>query len=375
MRSKSIIGLDLIRFMAAFMVLWCHLGYFSWAPYASVAREVTGGIVRFPELAPTAWFGWIGVQIFFVLSGFVIANSSEGSSPAEFVKRRILRLLPAAWICGTATALLLLGMAFMPTGDVLLRYLRTLTFWPVGPWVDGVYWTLAIEIVFYGIVWALLLIGRFDRLPAVIGAIGSASALYWLLTTSYWLLTGTRTLPFLGLLSERTLSLFLIHHGCYFAVGVLLWVALVKTSQLWLWLVIALCVTGGVLEIVHLSLPRSSGVGGGFLAIIPVAVWLLSIAAIAAAVRWNDVLVRLVRPMRARRIGLATYPLYLLHNAVGAAIMLGTYQLTGQRWTSLAAAILAIMVLSWLVAVRGEERVKQVLEAAIFHPLKRRVRI
>ena len=52
-------------------------------------------------LAPWGSFGWIGVEIFFVISGYVIASSAEGAAPRTFLRRRAQRLLPAAWVCAT----------------------------------------------------------------------------------------------------------------------------------------------------------------------------------------------------------------------------------------------------------------------------------
>ena len=49
----------------------------------------------FPELTPIAWVGWVGVEIFFELSGFVIAYSAEGASAFVFFRSRFFRLMPA----------------------------------------------------------------------------------------------------------------------------------------------------------------------------------------------------------------------------------------------------------------------------------------
>ena len=51
-------------------------------------------------------FGWIGVQIFFVISGIVIANSAQSATPFRFAVSRFLRLYPAAWIAAAIICLL-----------------------------------------------------------------------------------------------------------------------------------------------------------------------------------------------------------------------------------------------------------------------------
>ena len=157
--NRSLVGLDLIRFAAAAMVVWFHLSYWSWAGSGATARMVRGS-VSFPDLAPYASFGWVGVEIFFVLSGLVIAYSAEGKSSGSFALSRFLRLYPAAWICSTMTAVVLVAAdMFSPVG-----YIKSMLLWPKGKWVTGAYWTLGIEMAFYALVFLLLAMKRFDRI-------------------------------------------------------------------------------------------------------------------------------------------------------------------------------------------------------------------
>jgi peptidoglycan/LPS O-acetylase OafA/YrhL len=96
-------GVDAIRFVAALLVMVYHLGFWSWAGNGTTAR-IFNGAARFESATSFTWFGWVGVEIFFVISGFVIANSANEASAAAFLRGRILRLYPAAWICATSTA-------------------------------------------------------------------------------------------------------------------------------------------------------------------------------------------------------------------------------------------------------------------------------
>ena len=99
---EYIYGIDLIRFACAFGVAAFHL---TW---------------KTPE---TAWWmpvGWVGVQVFFVISGLVIANSAHGATPRQFLTSRFLRLYPAAW-CAAAISFPLLVWQFPKMGDRLER--------------------------------------------------------------------------------------------------------------------------------------------------------------------------------------------------------------------------------------------------------------
>ena len=94
----------------------------------------------------------LGVQLFFVISGFVIAHSIERMSVGEFARRRLLRIYPAYWLAVAITLggkLLLFGT--IPGGEDLGR---ALTLLPFGPLVYplSVEWSLIYEVFFYGVV-------------------------------------------------------------------------------------------------------------------------------------------------------------------------------------------------------------------------------
>src|SRR4051812_23206228 len=76
--SSYVGGLDLIRFFAASLVLMFHLAFFSWGSSAGLNYRLAGAPTS-PELVFMN-AGWVGVEVFFVLSGFVIAQSAKGSS-------------------------------------------------------------------------------------------------------------------------------------------------------------------------------------------------------------------------------------------------------------------------------------------------------
>ncbi|ESZ01065.1 hypothetical protein [Mesorhizobium sp. LNHC209A00] len=80
--------------------------------------------------------------------------------------------------------------------------------------MDSVYWTLGIEIAFYAIVWILLRLGRFHLMERVAIVIGMVSTLFWCL---YY------PLGWSAFAETRWLQLVLVHHGSFFAVGVLIW--------------------------------------------------------------------------------------------------------------------------------------------------------
>lgn len=109
-------------------------------------------------------WGRYGVQLFFLVSGFVILMTARRAKrSSDFAISRLSRLYPAYWIALTIS--IIVSIAFrVPHTDVgwtarIMNYTmvqRLLLF----PNVDEVYWTLAIEMQFYILVMALLVILR-----------------------------------------------------------------------------------------------------------------------------------------------------------------------------------------------------------------------
>src|SRR5882724_10068361 len=163
-RRGYVYGIDIIRFLAALSVVGFHLGYLN-------------DVADFKAIWPVTWFGWIGVEVFFVISGFVIANSANGKSPIQFLKGRALRLYPAVWCCATLTLIVRSAVSDEKFVDLLPSYLRSLTLIPKGPWIDDVYWTLAVEIGFYTLIFLLLCAGLFSLLSRVALALTAFSSL------------------------------------------------------------------------------------------------------------------------------------------------------------------------------------------------------
>src|SRR3954470_5484956 len=265
-RRTTYPGLDLIRLAAAVSVAFYHYGFYH--------PTSEGGAVH-----QWASSGWCGVHIFFVISGFVIAFSASRKSASEFVRSRAARLYPSAWLCATITMIL----APVP----LIDYLRSLVLFPIGPWVSGVYWTLAVEIAFYALI-ALSLWRRWS-LHAIALVLGWFSVLCWVIRLSGLVLPVG---PF-G------------HYGCYFALGMLLFERRSPVSA------IVFYVAG--IEGVYFA---AADLGFGFAAPF---VWAAGTVLCVGVAFFNEAMIRLTSSWPTRTIGLMTYPLYLIHDSFGSA--------------------------------------------------------
>ncbi|MGA7159098.1 MAG: acyltransferase [Acidobacteriaceae bacterium] len=319
--GRQIVGLDLIRFAAACLVVAFHLTYWN-----RVTENWYRADYAFGYLAHYTRIGWIGVHIFFVLSGFVIAYSAQKSGPKAFVKNRFLRLYPGVWICATIT--FVVAIAFGELGDRLVSaWFRSLVLSPYGTLIDGSYWTLSIEITFYATIFVLLAVNGFRHLQAVAITIAtlSTSLMLYVLALEHDVFASSRVAARIVRFSNSRLAqLTLMRHGALFAMGVLLWLCLLQRWTPVRILGLAICFVGSLLSIRFdwAAIVRISGIS--FSPISAIVVWLISVAAIVLSVQHNSAVTRMLGDRGnkfARTLGLMTYPLYLLHQRAGATLI------------------------------------------------------
>ena len=124
-------------------------------------------------------------------------------------------------------------------------------------------------------------------------------------------------------------------------------------------MVITCCIFGGVMEILSVGKDKVSAVGSILFVAVPIGLWLIALIAIALSVKHNEKLAQLVEPKIARLLGNLTYPLYLLHTTVGAALLFSSLYLGLNRWASLGIAISGSLGASWLVCIWPEQVIRR----------------
>ncbi|MEU1377687.1 acyltransferase [Streptomyces triculaminicus] len=137
--------MDALRLVAALMVVAFHYTALK-GGWGRSPKEV------FPDLEIVTRYGWTGVEVFFLISGFVICMSTWGRTLGDFVVSRVTRIYPAYWVAIFLTAgvvALWPQVRTVKNWDVVLTNLTMLQ-QGMGVWdVDGVYWTLFAELKFY----------------------------------------------------------------------------------------------------------------------------------------------------------------------------------------------------------------------------------
>jgi peptidoglycan/LPS O-acetylase OafA/YrhL len=159
---KKIEFANSLRGIAALLVVISHAVIVFWLQQ-DVAINFTG-IPYYQGTAPIvsqilepfkALYGFTGVGIFFLISGFVIPFALDTKSIPEFLTGRIFRIWPT-YIVATAFSLLCLYISklyfqndfFPPVKNIISSLLLSTDLSRLQP-VDGVIWTLEIEIKFY----------------------------------------------------------------------------------------------------------------------------------------------------------------------------------------------------------------------------------
>jgi peptidoglycan/LPS O-acetylase OafA/YrhL len=308
-----------MRLFAAVLVVFNHFGVFS------SARPDIGAPLAFPRLNFISAFGWVGVEIFFVISGFVIALSARGSSPGEFLSRRALRIFPALWICSciAAAALATTSMSF---GELSLLFLHSVILYPRGPYVDGVIWSLLVEAVFYLLIWLALLTNSFKRLDQIAEILGITSAIFLTIYGLAMLFQNVAaTAHIVAILGGFTFRIILFRYGVFFALGMILWLGFeygfTARRKGFGWLLGLFCAA----EIAIQAEPDATqtalvySVSPVFAGAVPILVWSLAMLALIASVAYRSDIGARLEDRRAwvKNLGLLTFPLYLNHYTIG----------------------------------------------------------
>jgi peptidoglycan/LPS O-acetylase OafA/YrhL len=298
--------LDALRGLAAFAVVLFH--------YTTRFGQLYGH----PEPPPfTVGYGAHGVDVFFMISGFVIFMTLKRvRTAADFVVSRFSRLFPAYW-CAVLVTFSVVAWFGLPgrqvgVGDMLANLTMVHELFHV-PDVDGVYWTLQIELMFYLAMLALYLSRLLPRIVPVL-------AVWLLLSLSVFALdrSGLRV-PGSGLLS----TLAILPHIPLFGLGILFFRVHAKEGRLALNLAaMAACLAAIAVE---------GGLEGLLAALVGCALF-------GALVRGRLGLLRLKAPVF---LGTISYSLYLLHQHIGYIVLRGLYR---EGFSPVAAIPLAIAV-------------------------------
>jgi peptidoglycan/LPS O-acetylase OafA/YrhL len=351
--------LDGFRAVAIMLVVGFHYGV-RWAP--PWTRDASW--LPYGEMFTGVWllkYGRSHACFFFILSGFVILLTLERcAGVADFWRKRLARLWPGLIVCASLTTLALLVWGPRQwLKDPVSFVLSVLMIDPAVlqqhfpdtklGWIDGAYWTLAVEARFYILVSALFLLPGRAFLPAWLGLQAASFALAWPLLHAqrdakpvYELLLPIY-LPYFTL----GICLFEIYRSKRWsglpALGALAAAAMIAVNALW-WT-----------RFPHEDPLGRFAVNAGWIAL-----FLLFVA--------DSPLLRPLAFKPLAQLGEASYALFLLHEAAGMAL---TFALAGLGFPPLLnlAAVVAVMIAASLAIYHLIEQPARLSLLNAFKPL------
>lgn len=314
-----LLEIDGLRGLAALAVVIYH--------FTASHVELSGFVGR-PSFA-LPW-GKHGVEVFFVISGFVIFMTLERTRrPMDFIVSRFSRLYPAYWaaILFTTAVVHALGTAqFQLAPDEVLVNFTMLQRFPLidAPNVDWSYWSLYTELLFYVAMLSLFMLGELRRIEVhQLAALALAWGYYWLASA-----VGQGTVP--DSFAARTLVRNMetvLPYAPYFVIGI-------SIHRIWRGQRPRSAVL--VLALAYATIAAT------------LTAWQLAAAAIAVAA-FGAILTGRAAVLRIRPLlwlGAISYSLYLVHNIAGRAII---FRLEQAGW-EFDAAVLAATLASVAVA-------------------------
>jgi len=178
---------QMLRGIAALCVVWFHLAEVYWKDNAFVSKPAYLPPIDLTSrplyLYATGWLGHnrielgdYGVALFFLISGFVIPFSIFKMGNVKFFIRRCLRIYPTYIVGMSFTTLVLILESHLnqiPLNFDLFGYLANATLlYDVFPHmtIDGINWTLIIEMRFYLLCMLIMSISSL-RSPATLGIV------------------------------------------------------------------------------------------------------------------------------------------------------------------------------------------------------------
>ncbi|BCG89011.1 acyltransferase [Mesorhizobium sp. 113-3-9] len=317
--------IDALRAIAVMLVLIFH--------YTS---RFPADYIRFDHQMELPWQGVVGVYLFFIISGYCIAMTAERAGTVwMFWLQRFTRLEPALIAC-IAVTLVVVAALGLPGRDVsALDGLENASWVPLfvpTPLVDGAYWSLLEEAKFY-FVFGLIFHLWPDRVLAlftgftVLGAIAQFSGL--------WSDHQALIYPFKGIAT----SYFFFPYSLFFLMGI----AARRSTR-----AVQTVVTAGCLVVVIKLWGGSS-----------FSAWVIALSILGViGVQLRDI--KIWRGVS--YIGLISYPLYLLHQNVGVAIIRWLAPWIGSPYVRIGIAFCTVVAIAAFIAWAVEHRFRRRIE-------------
>lgn len=312
------------------------------APALPLETHAIPGYISWLHILPIFNWGAYGVALFFIISGFVIPFSLQKMSWIGFSVNRILRIMPTYFVGFSVTLLaILISSEYFSrewpfsTREVLIHYIPGIRdlMWSRG--IDGIVWTLEIEMKFYLVCTILIVWFRQQSLKVFFAPVALfAFALYLNRMIPIW--GNTNTSAWQLAMTYMTASQYII----YMFIGVLfhyLYRGKIDANKAYLGI-------GGLFAVfcVHWwAGPYSANLG---------VAWSYAFALLTFAFSYS-----FPHLFKSNRVfdflADISYPLYVIHGVAGYIALRIMLDVGWKAWVSLLIVTAACLFLSWLLHV------------------------
>ncbi|UVK96607.1 acyltransferase [Pseudomonas sp. B21-048] len=343
MIKRRVKELDLLRFLAAFAVVIFHYAFRGYA-------RGDMSTMPYPLLAESAKYGYLGVELFFMISGFVILMTASSNNLKVFFISRVVRLYPAFLVCCTITFLITLAIGQPRYTASFYQYIINMTLLSdlMGvPSIDGVYWSLFVEIKFYLMISILLGFKKIEKIETYL--------ILWLLISA-----AAEAFTF-----EKMRSILITDYSAYFIAGAtfyIIWAkGFTKTRILLLTGALALASYTAIVWAELLETKYSTEFNHlivcGIIILFFMTFLLIATNKTAAigTLDWTT-------------LGALTYPLYLLHQMIGFMIFNIAYPAVNPHillWGTAALMIGASYIIHKKIEVPIARQIKKILSLSL----------
>ncbi|MBO0340535.1 acyltransferase family protein [Flagellimonas profundi] len=330
MLRKRLYHIDLLRFLAALYVLFYHYCFRGYS-------KDNLSLVRFEPLEELSKYGYLGVDLFFIISGFVILMTALNSNLTKFMISRFSRLYPAYWICLLITLIVLFFWGaperLLSTKEILLNLTMFHGFFGI-PHVDGVYWSLIIELKFYILIGVILFFNLIKYIRVFAIALLGIAALQLVVPF------GKAYFP-LKLLYFITFPQW----SSYFVAGMFFFL-IYKEGFKWKYFVFLICCYLISLQFAFVKVDHLNEAYVHHFSYLTVSFFITTFYTLFYLISVEKL--HFLNKKYFLTLGAITYPLYLIHQNIGYTI-LNQFSPYVNKWILLVSLILLMMVLSLLI--------------------------
>ena len=168
----------------------------------------------------------------------------------------------------------------------------------------------------------------------------------------------------------------MLNHGCFFALGIWLFISANRTLTTLEWVAVAVTCLSGCAEIYYFSdfLLKAIPAISDQSVFLPILVWAAAVLLIGFAANKNRQAAGTASPEAPaylRTLGLITYPLYLTHNVTGTAIIRVLTDAGLDASLAVWASIAMLVLVCWFICAKVEPAIRRLL-SEIFSNFKLR---